>query len=370
MQTRNRWLAACVLLLASASTAAADADASITPSTPTTAAAACPPAPSLAGVSVTRVDVTPSWGEPAAKPEKTPVVELRREVQLTVEKLPVLLEYERCSSGRGKLVLYLDGRPLDSAVPYPPSNPAEGTLKFVLERNGSSRDVWTHLLGKPNFTPREVPVSVGMSTDYPVRSSARVLLRTIPPLWFGVWVLVFLALLGFFLALATRSNVLRDPGPEPTAGRKRYSLARVQAAWWFFICLAAYLFIGLVTGDYGTTITSTVLTLLGISAGTMVGASTIDSSQANAAQAAAPGLPVVSAATRGSWWLDILSDDGNGVSFHRFQLASWTFVLGIVFVIQVYKALAMPDFDNSLLALMGLSAGTYLGLKTTTEKKA
>jgi hypothetical protein len=27
----------------------------------------------------------------------------------------------------------------------------------------------------------------------------------------------------------------------------------------------------------------------------------------------------------------------------------------------------MPDFDVTLLGLMGISAGTYLGLKTTSE---
>jgi hypothetical protein len=64
--------------------------------------------------------------------------------------------------------------------------------------------------------------------------------------------------------------------------------------------------------------------------------------------------------------MDILSDD-HGVNFHRFQMAAWTFVLGIIFIQQVYKGLAMPDFDVTLLGLMGISAGTYLGLKTTSE---
>ena len=54
---------------------------------------------------------------------------------------------------------------------------------------------------------------------------------------------------------------------------------------------------------------------------------------------------------------------GRGVSFHRFQIAAWTIVLGIIFVTQVYKVLAMPDFNGSLLALLGISAGTYIGLK-------
>jgi ABC-type Mn2+/Zn2+ transport system permease subunit len=60
--------------------------------------------------------------------------------------------------------------------------------------------------------------------------------------------------------------------------------------------------------------------------------------------------------------MDIVSD-ANGVSFNRFQIAAWTVVLGIVFISRVYRELAMPTFSDTLLGLMGISAGTYLGLK-------
>jgi len=59
---------------------------------------------------------------------------------------------------------------------------------------------------------------------------------------------------------------------------------------------------------------------------------------------------------------DILSD-ANGINFHRFQIAVWTLVLGIIFINDVYENLAMPTFNTTLLGLLGLSAGTYLGLK-------
>ena len=55
--------------------------------------------------------------------------------------------------------------------------------------------------------------------------------------------------------------------------------------------------------------------------------------------------------------------DSNGVSFHRFQMLAWTIVLGIIFVGQVWKELAMPEFNDTLLSLLGISAGTYVGLK-------
>jgi hypothetical protein len=64
---------------------------------------------------------------------------------------------------------------------------------------------------------------------------------------------------------------------------------------------------------------------------------------------------------------DILSD-GSGYSFHRFQIFAWTIVLGIIFVSSVYNDLTMPEFSPTLLGLMGLSAGTYIGFKFPEQK--
>jgi hypothetical protein len=59
---------------------------------------------------------------------------------------------------------------------------------------------------------------------------------------------------------------------------------------------------------------------------------------------------------------DLLTD-ANGISFHRFQMLAWTIILGFVFCLEVYKTLRMPEFSTTLLSLMGISAGTYLGFK-------
>ena len=64
----------------------------------------------------------------------------------------------------------------------------------------------------------------------------------------------------------------------------------------------------------------------------------------------------------GNFLKDILSD-ATGVPLHRFQMLVWTVVLGIVFALQVYRNLAMMDFSPELLALQGISGGTYLGFK-------
>jgi hypothetical protein len=201
-------------------------------------------------------------------------------------------------------------------------------------------------------------------------------------------------------------------------------------AWWLFVILAAYLFIGLMTGNY-LNVTTQAVALLGISALTAVGAVAIDQNRRDrgaedqksaltaeqttlvakhatlvkeldetAARLAMLGIApadandLVKAQTEkqierdktlsrlnqigqelkrldatvrvnpatGNFLKDVLSD-ATGVTLHRFQMLVWTVVLGIVFAIQVYSNLAMLDFSPELLALQGISGGTYLGFK-------
>ena len=44
-------------------------------------------------------------------------------------------------------------------------------------------------------------------------------------------------------------------------------------------------------------------------------------------------------------------------------IAVWTFVLVMVFIKAVYDEALMPEFDATLLGLLGISSGTYLGFK-------
>ena len=75
-----------------------------------------------------------------------------------------------------------------------------------------------------------------------------------------------------------------------------------------------------------------------------------------------------SAPTTSQGFLRDLLSDGSGYSFHRFQIFAWTIVLGIIFVSSVYNNLTMPEFSTTLLGLMGLSAGTYIGFKFPEQK--
>ena len=63
-------------------------------------------------------------------------------------------------------------------------------------------------------------------------------------------------------------------------------------------------------------------------------------------------------------WFKDLTTDLNGPTLHRVQVVFWTLALGVVFLVGVYRDLAMPpDFSGTLLALMGLSGAGYVGFK-------
>jgi hypothetical protein len=114
----------------------------------------------------------------------------------------------------------------------------------------------------------------------------------------------------------------------------------------------AVLIIWAVTGSVPP-ITPSVLGLMGIGAGTALGAVLLDQS-ANAAEKRAKESV--------SFFKDVLTD-GATIGLHRFQMLVWTVVVFFVFWGAVWNRLALPEFDNTLLALMGISAGAYLGFK-------
>ena len=182
---------------------------------------------------------------------------------------------------------------------------------------------------------------------------------------YGIVAAVGLVLiLWVFFLLARQSNMLRDGGKKRVADEplRPYSLARSQTAWWFFLVLASFLFISLISGSL-VEIPGSVLGLMGIAGGTFLGSELIDSSNRNKRENRDKPSPVAA-----GFFADIFSDAG-GVAFHRFQMFVWTLALGIIFVIRVFRNLAMPEFDTSILGLMGISSGTYLGMKVPENPK-
>jgi len=382
------WFAGCSLVLAllSAVRAADPVPAAVPASVP--AATATPtPAP-------TRVPI------PATGPQVVRVsdpIRLGGQVRIQLEGLRAWAE---SGGAPHKLLLHLDGRASPGDLPES-VDLDRGELIYHLMITPENRDVWDDILRQPKQLSRKIHVSVGPGPDshfVAVRPEENVVNLQVVP-W--PWGLVSLIVLGLTLAglvyMARHTDLIRDSGPASTPGRpKPYSLSRTQMAVWFYLVFAAYLVIWLVTGDLNT-ITESLLGLMGISAGTALGGAVIDNQKRDGAAsqlaklgtslaAPAPGDPALPAATPPSvptpassdvvrslaekmdpgvsegFLRDILSD-GQGFSLHRFQIAAWTVALGVIFVADTYNTLLMPEFSATLLGLMGISAGTYLGFK-------
>jgi hypothetical protein len=261
----------------------------------------------------------------------------------------------------GKLVLVLNGRAFKD-LPAKAVNVSRNELQFDIRHTADTREAWALLLGKPDGFQRDMLLSVGTDKGVVVPGEPlKVRFLLVDRLLFWVFVGVLVVAGGLFLWLAKSSNILRDSGPEPGAGERRtYSLARTQMAIWFFLIVASYVVIWLLTST-GDSVTATVLGLMGISAGTALGAAVVDASRPAAPGTLAPAEP--GPAQRSKGFLKDILNGPEGVSLHRFQMLIWTIVLGIMFVASVYNSLAMPEFSATLLGLMGISAGTYLGFK-------
>jgi hypothetical protein len=134
-----------------------------------------------------------------------------------------------------------------------------------------------------------------------------------------------------------------------------FSLSLSQLAFWTFLIFGSYLLIYGVTGDFNNILTQQALILLGITGVTALGTSLIDGKNGEEGKKGTRG-------TSENFFRDILSDL-TGVNFHRFQAFIWTLALGLIFLWRVATELEMPDFDATLLALQGISAGTFLGLR-------
>ncbi len=180
-----------------------------------------------------------------------------------------------------------------------------------------------------------------------------------------------------------------DPTRNAAMELRAYSLARTQMAIWFFLIICCWAFLWLLTGA-SNTLTNTVLILMGIGAGTALGAEVQDAGKPTTIQNITQqiqniqtkvlqqtALPLEnqqlavlksqlarqskSQGPATSGFFDDILTDSDGISFHRFQMFIWTLALSVVFVVEVCQHLSMPDFDATLLGLMGISSGTYLG---------
>jgi hypothetical protein len=276
-----------------------------------------------------------------------------------------------------QIQLFLDGRPLKDIPAQLLGSSAAPRYRFHLVHTAANDATWRALLGRSGI--RSLPVELYLGSSDGTRLTSPSELATVSLGLFQsdaklVIAIVLAVLMLAILIVITRMGAIQDAGRFTS-----WSLARVQMALWTVAITGAFLFIWACTGNVDA-ITPQCVGLLGVAATTALGAVSIDASKyagdwqriADAWIKPPPAgqrvIDVVKAEaqitcfrTRGLW-KDLLFDDA-GPSLHRAQMAVWTLVLLAVFGYSVATQLSMPNFDSSLIALMGVSSGMYVGFK-------
>jgi hypothetical protein len=171
--------------------------------------------------------------------------------------------------------------------------------------------------------------------------------------WSIVFSLLFLlSVVVIFGVLAAKTNLIRigdDKSP--------FSLALTQLSFWTIVIASSFIYIWIVTEEIPP-LTGSTLILLSISAFTTAGSRLLDVREKGNSKATF---------TSNGFLKDILQDE-LGYSVHRTQMFMWTVIMGIIFVSSVIRFQQIPQLDESLLGLMGISSGAYVGLKTMENK--
>ncbi len=197
-------------------------------------------------------------------------------------------------------------------------------------------------------------------------------------IWLG-WLLFAVVLLGgLFLFARTgmcRDDSYKENGELRPYKERPYSYSRVQLFWWTMIILCCYIGFFAKTGNL-IPLNLTTIVLLGLGVTTYAGGKIIDERQKNRLPVGQRNQDKNSECE--NLFEDILSDD-SGISIHRFQTIIFNIAFGIGFVSYFIMAICshkypFDNFNEWQFALLGISAATYLGIKTaenstTTRQK-
>ncbi|MBT9456750.1 MAG: hypothetical protein IV097_09020 [Burkholderiaceae bacterium] len=315
------------------------------------------------------------------------------EVKLTV---PNLANWKQATKGDpAKLALTVSGIKLAGVAPEVAASGVGGTLTYRLRRvtgNTDNEAAWAAIIkralgGNSQF-------HAGLADDKGELATAEVTNSFKLPSKDerSTWTVLMcgIALIAFTFAIAGKWGWLRDSYDIPEtllpAHQRTLSLGRCQMFWWTLVILVAWGTIAHATGNWFC-INDSALILMGISAGTAVGAVQASPPRVvelvrklNEAQAAVKGAPADAAAANalaaaeaaisGDPQLktsgplkDLLSDVDQGAGLHRLQNVMFTIGLGIAYVWLAFHEGSMPTLPSTMLALMGISGSAYVGFK-------
>ena len=158
-----------------------------------------------------------------------------------------------------------------------------------------------------------------------------------------------------FLYLAAVALILfgveRARGSVFRSKTGQLSLSKIQMGVWTFVFGLAYVVLAASWREF-LDITEGMFWLMGISSATAVGAKAIVLKNLKELDDSHP-----------SRFLSDYDKESNNyrLSLHRCQIALWTLIVLVVYLVQLIGTMHFPDIPDKLLVLMGVSGGTYLG---------
>jgi hypothetical protein len=236
-----------------------------------------------------------------------------------------------------------------------PNLPDSASINIKLRRSDTTKEAWRFFYANTNrfydnFADLNVSIGWEGMSDLPKvadLSHLRILYYSQTVFW--LWLSLFVVILIGFLSIAIWTDALRDGGRGGA-----YSMSLTQLLFWTTLVIGAFIYT-LVLSDIVTSFNTSILLLLGISAGTTGLAYAIDS---NFAQR----NPQASQKVSKSFITDILTD-GTGYSVQRIQVFAWNLVLGVYFIVYTIDNKTMPEFSETMLFLAGVSSASYLAAK-------
>jgi hypothetical protein len=232
-------------------------------------------------------------------------------------------------------------------------NRTTNSVIFHLERNSNSLKRISQQVSYPWDVLELSSISICVRGNPPLPTSVTkfMLHYTSPRIFLLSIVFVFLIIV-VYLILVKYTNFIRVEKEKSP-----FSLAQSQMAFWTLLVSSSVVYIWLTT-DNLPDLTSSTLTLMGISLATIAGGKAVPYLKKE--------IPPAVPKTEG-FWRDILSDSSS-VTIHRFQMVLWTIILGFIYVQKVIFYQQIPEFSNNYLLMTGLSSGTYILLKTVESR--
>jgi hypothetical protein len=248
--------------------------------------------------------------------------------------------------------LYVDGIAMPKLKPWK-INAGDKILFFPL--NTDVQEVLLNFLQSSPFEKSVIPVYFSVGTPKQALVNNKIPIYVEVRQRIATWWIWLAAVVLIVLAIASlKYNILKDDN------NLYYSLGRTQLFFWTLLVLSAYIMICLKT-DTIPDLPLSVLGILSISVSTTAVSKLIENKNK-------AGIPIDKNAKSEGFFLDILSD-GSSINIQRFQNVAFNLFFGVVFLQKAFANHIMPDFDQNVLILMGISAGTYAGLKNTEATK-